>query len=359
VDYTVANATSCGSLNAAYQAANSGDLVNIVSGTYNPGSVAISDDPSITSMVTFRPAPGAAVVFSEQVVIHANYVTIDGSTGANGSLRLVHNLKIENGAHNVTIAHADASGGQTNVLGSSYITLRDVTMGHYCGDPTGADAIIAWVNDHVIIEDSDIGRICLYQGNHPDCVSITSTSYLIFRRNRVYQCATQGFYPADDGAGRNDHLLVENNMFGDMGSGTSVNVGDTDSIVFRFNSFAVDVPGYLFGGNTTGWTMDGNAGDFYGCDPDVSQWNYNVWRGGTCSATDRNANPGFVKNTADDFDLHLASASSPACSRGKPGVRASGGDWDWALRGDFPATDYDGQPRSSPPDAGADERADC
>ncbi len=90
--------------------------------------------------------------------------------------------------------------------------------------------------------------------------------------------------------------------------------------------------------------MYGNAGEGPGCESPngAVSYGYNVWDDAKCSATDLQANPLFMSNQAGPgFDLHLQEAS-PAFGKGDPSR--------------YPAIDIDGQARSTPPDAGADER---
>jgi hypothetical protein len=66
-----------------------------------------------------------------------------------------------------------------------------------------------------------------------------------------------------------------------------------------------------------------------------------VWTAAKCSTTDITADPAFVQSTGGpNMNLHLK-AGSPAIGRGDASK--------------FPSTDFDGQTRTSPPDAGADE----
>jgi len=354
-------ARPCLTLNRAYQVAQPGDVVEIAGGTYSV-SPDITYDSTKTSSddVVFRPAPGATVVFSQHFKIKASHLTMDGSTGAGGKMKL-YALEIwsdsadaiaGNRATDITLKHIDARGGQSGVMTSDQVTISDVDIGGHCGGH-GEDALIvadnfdaAYYPTNLLIEDSRIGDICHVGSEHNDCAAISGVDHMIFRRNKVWYCGTQGFYTKNDYGSPINDILVENNQFGSCatpgqgGCYYSLWIDDGTNIVIRYNSFAVGVDGTMNVDAVGPVSAYGNAGQLDGCSTGVT-YAYNVWTAAKCSATDITANPLFVKNTGGDFDLHLT-AGSPAIGRGDP-TR-------------FPATDFDGQLRTSPPDAGADER---
>ncbi len=120
----------------------------------------------------------------------------------------------------------------------------------------------------------------------------------------------------------------------------SVHIRGGKNFVIRYNALAVNVPGGYHEEDAQ-VLLYGNAGEGPACDDEGTTYAYNVWDDAKCSATDLRADPGFVKNNGDDFDLHVL-PTSPVIGRGDPAR--------------FPAVDRDGRQRISPPDAGADER---
>jgi hypothetical protein len=162
-----------------------------------------------------------------------------------------------------------------------------------------------------------------------------------------------GFY-TDFGDFRN--VLVENNRFtGVADSYWTSQMGYKDgyscSLVFRYNTYdtrsGVNAPPLLNcgAGNTQ---IYGNiftqspAQGGVGCQIPGS-WTYNVFEstasGGNCGSGVAVADAGYVSRSGGDY--HLTS-ESPAIGKGDPSR--------------FPSTDIDGTARTSPPDAGFDER---
>jgi chitodextrinase len=349
----------CATLSKAYQVAQPSDVVEIAAGKYS-GSATLAPDASKTSSsdVVFRPAAGASVTFEQQLVVTASHVTVDGSAGAGGTMSFTRGFKVDSMSsssltNDVTLSHLDATGEQSQVYSSNAVTISNVSMGGFCqaGAP-GADALnigesSGGVPTNLVIEDSDIGDICYFPPEHPDCVAIFGVDGLVFRRNRVFWCGTQGFYTKSDFGGRINNLLVENNWFGDLtrpgqsDAYYSVQINDGTNLVFRYNSIATGVDGSMNIDAPGPVSVYGNAGQLWGC-PGGASYAYNVWSNAKCSSTDIQADPKFVNPTGGaDFDLRLQ-AGSPAVGRGDPGR--------------YPATDIEGQARTSPPDAGADQR---
>ena len=359
-------AAPCQTLDRAYRISSPGGVVELAGGTYT-SSAGIEHDPTKVSPddVVFQPAAGATVTLTQQLVIHGSHVTFDGSTGAGRKAFLKRGFKIESNtaatlARDITIEHVDARGEQSNVFSSDGVRVRDADIGGHCsGQVEGDDALLVTSNldtslpaTNLVVEDSRIGQICLpldAPDEHPDCVSVSGARNFVFRRNRVWYCGTQGFYTSLDFAGAIvDNILVENNWFGtcdtpgDASEGCyySVHIRYGTNIVVRYNSFAVNQPGG-FSSQDVSVLLLGNAGKGPSCGSPGVTYAYNVWSDAKCSATDLRADPRFVKNDGEQFNLHLQ-PDSPAIGRGDS-TRA-------------PTTDIDGQMRRLPPDAGADER---
>ena len=358
-------AAPCLSLNRAYRAARPGDVVEMAAGNYS-GDQSIGYDPSKTSStdVVFRPAAGATVSFPK-FDIRGSHVTIDGSTG---NMRVVGGFSVHSNdaseiARDITIAHLDARGDQITIDTSDGVTLTDLDIGGFCGGGTQEDALLISRNvaadngaKNVIVQDSRIGNICLPADNpsaHPDCIAVDNVDGLIFRRNKVWWCGTQGFYTdAWEPGAVLRNVLVESNMFGNCDTPgdlaptcfNSIHIRtNSTNVAIRNNSIALDQPGGIYVQDARNVQVYGNAGKGPNlCANGNATFAYNVWADQKCSPTDVRANPLFLNNsTGPDFDLHLQ-PTSPAIGRGDPTRH--------------PANDVDIQPRTSPPDAGADER---
>jgi hypothetical protein len=355
----------CKSLGRGYEVASAGDTVEIAGGTYN-GDQTIYRDASKTSStdIIFRPAAGASANFTGEINLSGSHMTMDGSTG---SLQ-IHNFEIEvqnlsdPPTDDVTLKYIDAMHGQSQVQTARNITLSHMKLG---GTQDGTDALrlISDDNDNsgssddpqnIIIEDSEIGNLFRPGDEHPDCVAVSGGINITFRRNKVWHCATQGFYMIEELGGNISNVTIENNWFGDCDTpgdnatcynSVIVDRGTMENIVVRYNSFATNVNGGGF--RSTGTSPSsivyvyGNAGEGPSCDEPGTTYDHNVWSNAKCSSTDVQADPGFVKSSGADFNLHLSSANSPAIGKGDSSR--------------FPSTDFDGQTRTSPPDAGADE----
>jgi hypothetical protein len=178
-----------------------------------------------------------------------------------------------------------------------------------------------------------------------------------FDGNRIWQCGSQGLYLISELGGNIHDVQIQNNMFGDCrtsgGYSNCVNSLILDvrspglaNITVRYNAFGVNQQPMRVSGGTSAQNIQvyGNAGEGPGCDnPNGAvSYGYNVWDDAKCASTDVTADPKFVSNASGSgFDLHLQSGS-PAVGKGDP-TR-------------YPSSDVDGDTRSTPPDAGADQR---
>jgi len=363
-----ADAAACSSLVAAYNAASSGDLVLIRAGSY--GDQNTGPRTGLTSQITFKPEQGATVTIGSMWDWGASFTNLDGSQGVlhvNGGFRVGWGGSRTTTITNVTLQHFDTK-SVSQIDNASNLLIRDVDIGNYCStqnddalrmnDPTGAGGDSGDPHD-VVIEDSTIGNIC-WQGSsqHPDCFAVSAGYNVTIRRNRFYQCGSQGLYLISELGGNIHDVTIENNMFGDCrtqgGYSNCVNSLILDvrspglrNVTVRYNSFAVGTQPMRVSGGTSSQNIQvyGNAGEGPGCENTGGvTYAYNVWDDAKCSTTDVTADPGFVSNAyGPSFDLHLASSSSPAVGRGDPSRVA--------------ADDYDKQSRPiGVVDAGADER---
>jgi len=368
--------TACDDLVEAYGAAANDDLVLIKAGSY--GDQNTGPDASINQCcVTFRPEDGAAVTISSFYDWGASYTDVDGSTGSievPGGFRIAHPSSNSTLVTEITLQHMHTE-TQSQIEYASEVTLRDLDIGFWCdtNGSNGEDSLR--FNDptttsgdsgdpfNIVVEDSTIGEMCWRNDPtpHPDCVAMSAGNNVTFRRNKFYECASQGLYLISEEGGNIHDVLIENNWFGDCSSpgGFSVCANSLildvrspglSDITVRNNSFAVGAQPMRVSGGTSSTNIQiyGNAGEGPGCEDtgDVS-YNDNVWDDTTCDASDTQADPGFVSNASgSSLDLHLSSTSSPACDQGAA---------------TYPSDDYDGdsRPQDGSPEAGADEKAGC
>lgn len=345
-------AAPCATMNRAYHVANTaaGPIgIQMAGGNY-PGQT-FSPDPSKTTDndVVFFPAPGASVnVTGEVRAVEVAHMTISNITledwyllGAddvtfqdvdtiagyvNGSSR-VRVLGGDYGPHRVAGAtHVALLHIRGGVVGGGFKRSRDVLVdGAYLHDHTRgpgehAEAMQIWSADDVTISNSKFKTCAVY------CIFVANLTDPIPSRNVLIE--NNWFAPGGDTAGSQGAisywafgLTIRNNSF--VGGGA----GPNDPVGYPSQNVAVT----------------GNLGFQGPCNN--RSWNvyaYNVWDGRSCSATDKNAPPGFVDPA--NFDLHIK-AGSAAIDSGSPTS--------------FPGVDIDGEARPLGPrsDAGADERS--
>ena len=144
------------------------------------------------------------------------------------------------------------------------------------------------------------------------------------------------------------NILIENNFFYPSGSHYAINAGDWINLDFRYNSIAGPIIVGSGWGDGTPVEFVGNVMGFGECQgPRTGSgthstyvYRHNVFEGGTCGPTDRNAPSGFVNP-----------AREPAAEAGRRG-RSTAGDPKSHPRRDI---DGDRRPKGGRPDAGADE----
>ena len=254
---------ACATLNRAYQVSLPGDVVEIAGRTYGGQRISYDSSKTSSSDVVFRLAAGANVQM-DGMNIQGSHFTLDGTGGTFhlGPFFVEYNAGIPEPV-DVTIQHVDLRGDQVTVNWGSDFTLTDVDIGGHCHPQDGSDTDAFYMNAayngrpysrNWIIQDSRIGDICQYQDSgglaHADCMAITGVDGFIFRRNKMWYCATQGFYTDNDwGNSRPRNIVVENNWFGDLtkpGEQTAYNrvhIRYADNVTVRYNSFEVGVTG--------------------------------------------------------------------------------------------------------------------
>jgi hypothetical protein len=149
-------ATACESLDEAYHAAESGDLVLVKAGDYGAQETA-SNNASLTDEVTVRAADGETVTFAD-LDTHGDWLHVEDiaiPTGSNHHLGWRHH-----GGSHVTLENVDISGpyASINVEGGDHVTYRDSEFGtadnqtaRLCGTDDGQPMQVA-LTDHFTVD---------------------------------------------------------------------------------------------------------------------------------------------------------------------------------------------------------------
>jgi chitodextrinase len=375
-----ADAQACSSFQAAENAAQPGDTINIVDGTY-PGQ-----EISGTKAVRFRAAGPGRPSFG-QLVSAASNLTVEGILIQNRSpqptpfcstyvldytlfvcaANNTYDNVIVDGLHHGS-GDPDRRGGIELADGSGFVfrngEIRGVSDSK--GFQGGADNMVLENNLWHDIRLTPAGGSA---GIHNECAYVTGGNDQVWRANRFVNCPVMAmFFPnwAQGPAFRG--VLVENNLFthslnddGSWHDGASFMIPNGNSgqnqvnnWIVRYNTFEI-APDIA---QTPGTGDDNGSASFYGnlgADPtcNLPEWtiSYNV--GGTCgktgevfvanatnTRTNPNQSPFYVNAPAGDFHLKAGSA---ATDKGDPSR--------------YPRTDGDGKsrPRGGGPDAGAYE----
>jgi len=369
------DALTCGSWNAAYQAASPGDTVLVRGGTY--ASQRVLDRTNIalgTASVVFHPAPGESILMNS-LQLYAHDFILDGGdvVGANEPNRIT--IRGEQAPDEEALGMRDNQGSQDgqhrnlivedvhirNVKTSSdYSVLRysdvgpsDMGTGNLCSDlvQSADEPTFGWVVEYNLVHDNTSAGC---GGAHIDAFDVYVVDGVI-RGNRVWWCGTQCIFTGDPSS-----ILIENNMIEETNACGGGCDGPQELAVMGATTVRYN-------------TIEGYDG--YGRDPD-RPGNANVYAnvfltkyvgcagGGTVSVTyDRNvfapgsdncgtnarfctprlADGNLYTNVDRQADYHLAANDTCALGAGNQSL--------------YPARDLDEASRpSGPVDAGADER---
>ena len=358
------DAQACGSLQAAMTAAESGDTVNIVDGSYGGQSLSAG-----TKTVVFRAAGPGRPRFG-QVVSAASNVTFEG-------------LQIED--------RGDQSGpcstapfGVLVPCGTNETFDNVIIDGLNKGDKHGIESPgnkFTFMNgevrnivdqkgfeggsDDMLIQNNYFHDIRLVtDGVHNECMYVDGGDRSVFRGNRFIGCPVMALaFTNWNGGPAYSKVVIENNVFGHTLDNTGhFHVGCTlhlgsgynqqnrwNGWIVRYNTFDSCVLVDHMPGSGSQWY--GNLGE----DPDCNLvgWTFSYNVGKTCGGAGEiavaaavndaghpNQAPFYVNASASDFHLKTGSA---AIDKGDPNR--------------YPPTDKDGKERPSgtAPDAGAYE----
>lgn len=358
---TYANSVSpdarCGTGSIAYAAANVGDTVGLKEPITDLTIRSQTSKGSDASRVTFRPDAGDTVQLSDLDVdgnnnIEVRDVTMTGNTTFGYSIKNANNVTYRNVNRPGGCCGGGINGNTTNaaIVGGDIGPL-DPEDGLHINNQFGQNTNVTI--DGVFIHDLTIN---VNPAAHDDCIQIAAANGLTIKNSRLVNCGTEGIL-LSAGSSPVNNVTIENNFFGSAPLAFYIlkipAAGQATNVIVRNNSFVgnanwnanttLDVFGNIFAGTPSSdcAAMVSNARTFSN---NVTKF---ACTGAQSNTVDANATTSFVnanESPATGFDLHLTGAAA-ALNAGKPGVAGT----------DFPTTDFDGQTRTSPPEAGADE----
>jgi hypothetical protein len=343
-------ATSCASAQAAFSACQPGDLVGVAAGSY--GSQTVTGTKGAPGCVIDMSASGSPATFASLNPV---------SSSAAVSYLEVRNGNIPGGwgwnsppeaPSHLTLRNIDSTSNSL-MKGGSNISIIGGSVHNW---DAGSHAAAFWFeapDTSTSMTNITVQGVTFHDltnsvgGNHFEVIRIdTGVSNILIEGNRFYNnqenSSTIFITNTDTEPGDPHDITIENNFFGSIPDAyyhinTNTVIGTCTNWNFRYNSFASS-PILDQGCAISGMSFIGNAGPRPSCRTGVT-YSHNVWTGGTCGSTDKSVSSIGYTNEATG-DMHLT-PGSPAIGAGDPN--------------DYPATDYDNQTRTSPPDAGADQ----
>jgi hypothetical protein len=377
--------SSCGSLAAAYQAAQCGDVILIESGNYSGTSQLIRDKTALdacTAPVVMTAGPGQSPIFGE---IHDGNMLTNTPGGSN---LVIYNVALT-GASGSTdrITAEDATnvvfeaihGGAFYVNDAHHVLIENSSFGPCatgtvasggCHSNSKIDAGGFTAPGHVNTSDLTVRRntfhdfSCNSSGCHFECIFVSGGTGIMIDSNTFERCQLQTVFiqPATSTANWLNYLTIQNNwIMQDEDSNNNprqyaidvgANNGPPANVVVRYNSFDAtsgvtnssgSAGNMQIVGNILPWTGNCVAGASYG---------YNLFLTGrsTCGVGDRTASsPPYVNASVGAQDFHLRCAGPANGS-----VAPNSGSY-------ILAYDRDGAWRSvsGPREAGSQAEASC
>lgn len=286
------DAQACSSLNVAYQAASTNDLILIKGGTYGDQTIA----SRALGTVTMRPAATETAIFDGSIVINTANLVLEGggTTGQQETNRLyvygeqapasgttidvdndgiiIEDVHIRNffwwdGADNVTVRYSEI--GPSDFGGN----------GNLCGDLFSSNAVDGAVIEYNLVHDN-LGTGC--GEAHIDAFDLNMTNAEI-RGNRIWWNGTQGIFTGDPGS-----YLIEQNMIEETeacGSGCAgpAEIAMMGTVELRYNSIEgsigfglePDRPGDAYVHHNVFFNLEGDCDDTGGqvtVDYDANVW---------------------------------------------------------------------------------------
>jgi chitodextrinase len=394
------DSAACGTLSAAFQAAQNGDTVLIKGGSY--GNQQVNNRAGAAAPgVTLAPAPGESVTLGSLSICGADYMTLKGPMKLKSisTYDCYSSLATNDTIDGVNVDwgydSSQADGSVVGLYGNvANFTMRNSTIQHgynvkgFYMSSWGDGVSAAYYPTNIALESSSVHSWNAAVGVHTECVFANQAQGLTLRGNQFYDCLSTGDGIIGNAGGQPSpknprDYVFENNVFelswnnpacpcgqhgvsfdGDAASLRGVNV-------FRYNLFETG----MFTGS--GAPAAGTTVDFYGnigAAPQCVQMShsaYNIWKDRTCGSTDRqNANvlapgnfasfpprPSSVSMPVDlaPGDWHYTSATGPMVNTGSPDSTCSAaGQIGGGSSPCWPSRDKDGaaRPLGGRPDAG-------
>jgi hypothetical protein len=384
-------AAPCRSFDRAYHVAKPGQVVVVAGGTY-PSQTLLYDETKsgATKNVVFRPAAGAKVIVSGDLAI-ADTRTVKGASHVTFKrITVTENVNLEGcgvpdgeecppaasaGTSHLTFDHLRVKGpvallchscDHVKILGGvwgpdTYLPCNDSLHPEVSPTYDASAPGLAKLKrpNHILIDGARFQNFArCKRSDHSECLQFEPADYVTIQNSVFTKCdtITLAFFTSLAGDSKSaagyaapDHIVLQNNFIDhsyDHTGGPTYNalqIGECTNCVIRNNSWLQNAHlpcNAPCGEISLNNVVSGNVGPQLDCGNGGITFSHNVFRGISCSRTDKNVRDlGFVNPLR--MNLHLR-PSSPAVNAGDP--RRS------------PSLDIDGQRRSaSRPDAGADE----
>ena len=349
---TYVDAQACSSFAAAYTAAQCGDTVDVVAGSYGAQTLSASKSCTPTTAVTFS-AQGS-VTLTGALTANASYLTFSGS-----GFNFTKTYSVGQGASYVSFVNV--SSPYAFVMGSN-VLIKGGQIGPNNTCNTGwEDGLQIWDNgsvsatfvtvDGVTFHDiSDNGNECAgfpNAGVHVDCIQMLGASNITIENSTFYNCATSDVIGRPYTTPMHDILIQNNMMAGVVTPGADINIGNSadvcNNVVVQYNTALGAYPSLICGAGGSGNIARGNIFAGYFAQTGFAN-SYNVTSATSPLGTgSKKCTPAFTNASSTVADYHLSATDTCAKNAGDPA--------------NYPATDIDGNPRPAggAADAGADE----
>jgi Domain of unknown function (DUF4214) len=245
-------ASPCGSINDAYQAARSGDVIQVAGGTY-PGETihGRGDATGFSRHVTVRPAPGASV--------RVGSLEVNGSRLRFEGLQVSGHVQVNSGVRFVDLVRLTVN-GSVYVASANDILVADSTI-RPSVDNDGLQIKPRNSSyprpERVVVRGNTIGPIVASPGTtHIDGIQLIASLDVLIESNNITRCASQCII---GGAG-NQNLRVADNrieLSSNNGGYNAINLQNIPNLKIVRNNIvhgAVELnpsdPGLLLDGNT-------------------------------------------------------------------------------------------------------------
>lgn len=382
------DAGACSTLQAAYAAASCGDVIRVATADYSAGA---DQDQQLVEDASASSCGGNPIIIRGEVgerptFRHIRLGDFVGNCASDGpdniefySLDVVWGIDIEQDSDSIVVDDFDGGAfglgggicGAPNNVPPNNITIRNGDWGpcstegtfgdcrnQYTDSPAEGKNKISDGASNLLIENNVIHDFIIEEGSgvHFECIWVGGWNGVTIRGNWFYNCVTNAI-ALPDGPDMQGTALIENNWVGDQGNAqVAIKFGAMSDVVggeviIRYNSLGGTRASI---GNEvsdsydhTGVYVVGNIiANGIGCMSNA-YYRYNLYLDTTgCHATDDQITP--LPYVDDDGlgsgDYHLSGTTA-----------ANGFVPDGITYGDI-ADDKDGDSRSTPRDAGADEQ---